>query len=169
MSTGQHTLGRLEAFCGYMMRICHGDTCSPVAEISTPYRKGVGIVRGEAEATANLRRMVACWNACDGSSTEWLEFQNNPDAIEQFGRREPFETRYQKELRKGLLAIEQRDKLLGALRAVLDEVQGCMVSSEKRARDVIAEVSGGFTPGEVVQMLEGSRHAASMAKIGGAA
>lgn len=76
----QHTPGRLEAFCGYMMRICHGDTCSPVAEISTPYRKGVGIVRGEAEAQANLRRMVACWNACDGIDTEKLEKAANDPA-----------------------------------------------------------------------------------------
>lgn len=67
----------------------------------------------------NMRRMAACWNACEGSSTEWLEFQCNPDAVEQFGAREPFETRYTNELRAAVKIKEQRDELLASLKELL--------------------------------------------------
>lgn len=70
-----------------------------------------------ARQVANFRRLAACWNACDGSSTEWLEFQCNPDAVDQFGPSEPFETRYQLALRKGVQAMERRDELLKTLAA----------------------------------------------------
>lgn len=31
----------------------------------------------------NMRRLVACWNACKDSSTEWLELQCKPGVIER--------------------------------------------------------------------------------------
>ena len=69
----------------------------------------------------NALRIVACINACEGSSTEWLEFQTSADRVEQFGPPEPFETRYTKELRKGVYYMEQHEKLLTAAKAWLDD------------------------------------------------
>jgi hypothetical protein len=74
------------------------------------------------DAPGNARRLVACWNACIGSSTKWLEFQTNPDKVEQFGN-EPFETRYSNALRAGLKATEDRAELLKVLRAMVNEPQ----------------------------------------------
>jgi hypothetical protein len=67
----------------------------------------------------NVRRLVACWNACEGSSTKWLEFQNDPDRVEQFGEPEPFETRYTIALQTAVRVMDQRDQLLAALQAYL--------------------------------------------------
>lgn len=64
----------------------------------------------------NMRRLAACWNACDGSSTEWLEFQGSADRVDQCGQPEPFETRYTEALKNGVKAMEQRDALLAALK-----------------------------------------------------
>ena len=62
----------------------------------------------------NVRRLAACWNACEGTSTKWLEFDRSEDRIDQFGEPEPFETRYTKELQQGVMFMEQRDQLLEA-------------------------------------------------------
>lgn len=71
--SGQHTQGRLEAHPTGILRICFGDCCAPVAEIRTPYRHGIGIVKGEHEAQANARRLAACWNACEGIDQETFD------------------------------------------------------------------------------------------------
>jgi len=67
------------------------------------------------EAKANARRIVACINACEGSSTEWLEFQTDPDKVDQFGS-EPFETRYSNALRAGVKAQDMSKQLLDTLK-----------------------------------------------------
>ena len=74
----------------------------------------------EARQIANVRRLVACWNACQGSSTDWLEFQNDKDKVDQFGLPEPFQTRFINELQRGVKAMEQRENLLSALRLLLN-------------------------------------------------
>ena len=60
----QHTQGLLKA-CGvniyaedhttFVASTCAGNTCS-------------------SSADANARRLVACWNACDGTSTKFIEY-----------------------------------------------------------------------------------------------
>lgn len=53
------TAGPWEAFNGYLVRKCEGDYCAPIAEVTAPYRKHVGIVRGELEQEANVRLIAA--------------------------------------------------------------------------------------------------------------
>ena len=105
----------------------------------------------EARQEANMRRLVACWNACDGSSTGWLEFQTSADRVDQFGPPEPFETRYTKELQKGVAFMEQRNALLELLDQVVkafdeydngDEIE-LTAALRNRARKAIAKVTGG--------------------------
>lgn len=72
----------------------------------------------DAKAEANARRLVAAWNACEGSSTEWLEFQSSAEAEDAFGKLEPFETRYSGALLRGVMFMEQRDELLAALKHI---------------------------------------------------
>ncbi len=74
----------------------------------------------EARQIANMRRLVACWNACQGSSTDWLEFQNDKERVDLFGLPEPFQTRFINELKRGVKAMEQRENLLSALRLLLN-------------------------------------------------
>jgi len=54
----------------------------------------------------NMRRLVAAWNACEGSSTEWLEFQSSVERAYQAGPPEPLETRYATELLKGVRLLD---------------------------------------------------------------
>lgn len=73
----------------------------------------------------NARRIVACVNACEGSSTEWLEFQTSEDMAEQFGLPEPFETRDINILKKGLEYMKQRDALLDVLQGLNGRLLRC--------------------------------------------
>jgi hypothetical protein len=64
-------------------------------------------------AKGNTRRVVACWNACDGIATEELEeviFKQRVDAV------------FAREMAIGNLA-DQRDELLAALIALRDAVK----------------------------------------------
>ncbi len=97
--------------------------------------------------TDNAKRIVACVNACKGSSTEWLEFQTSADRVEQFGPPEPFETRYTKELQKGLEYMEQRDSLLAALRSAKhmltrDYIDDAKMAVIEKCDTAITEVTG---------------------------
>jgi len=101
-----------------------------------------------ARQVANFRRLAACWNACEGSSTEWLEFQCSPDAIDQFGPREPFETRYTSALRKGVQAMDQRDDLLKALKKCSAILAGenlsksCLIDALESAQKAMRNATG---------------------------
>lgn len=109
-----------------------------------------------ARQVANFRRLAACWNACEGSSTEWLEFQCNPDAVDQFGKPEPFETRYQNALRKGMQAMEKRDELLDALKGLQGRLLRCIASGASAA-----EAFDSFYQGDVNDIIaksEGEQH-----------
>ncbi len=55
----RHTPGPWQAFNGYLVRKCIGDVCAPIAHIDTPYRHGIGIVKGEHEVSANIRLIAA--------------------------------------------------------------------------------------------------------------
>jgi hypothetical protein len=70
---------------------------------------------------ANARRIVACVNACEGVSTEWLETWANPP--DMFGKPPPLDAamlmwmeKYTEASQRAADAAEQRDKLLAALK-----------------------------------------------------
>lgn len=65
--SAQHTAGLLEVAANYphgLTAICHHDGKG---------WRGIATANTEADA----RRLVACWNACDGISTEALESAGN--------------------------------------------------------------------------------------------
>ncbi len=62
------------------------------------------------------RRIVACVNACAGSSTEWLEFSVSEDCADLSGPFRPLETRITEILKVGLEYMAERDKLLSAMK-----------------------------------------------------
>jgi len=85
---------------------------------------GMGIAQDEA--IANARRIVACVNACSGSSTDWLDFIVSEEYSDEFGGPVPFETRHGEILRMSLgFMVErdqrkkQRDELLEALEIMI--------------------------------------------------
>lgn len=88
--------------------------------------------RSDGECEANARRLVACWNACEGLDTETLELMasgNAPSLREIFGEH-------------GQL-WGQRDELLAALRGLLDALPSATTHPAiKAARAAIAKVEG---------------------------
>ena len=64
------------------------------------------------EASANARRLAACWNACAGFET---------GALEQLPEGETILTRLQEWQKDCIDAQVQRDDLLAACKAVMDE------------------------------------------------
>ncbi len=87
----------------------------------------------------DARRLVACWNACEGISTDALESKQGMPLIVSF----------QREQDRADLAARQRDELLAALRpfASVDlRTQGVhqrFADDVLRARAAIANVTGG--------------------------
>lgn len=71
---------------------------------------------------ANALRLVACWNACDGISTETLEASDN---MAEFARR----------------MLIQRDELLAICQSVVEN--GIGASDLAAMRAAIAKVKGG--------------------------
>lgn len=64
---------------------------------------------------ANARRIVACVNACAGSSVEWLEFSVSEDCADLSGPFDPLETRITSILKTGLEYMTERDALQSQL------------------------------------------------------
>lgn len=60
----KRTPGAWQVMSGYLVRVCVGDVCAPIADIRTPYRKGVGIIRGERELHYNCQYIAAMPDAC---------------------------------------------------------------------------------------------------------
>ena len=94
----------------------------------------------------DARRLVACWNACEGIETHALELMTGDHAIKEqitaTGKQKPRQTRKTIEYRR------QRDELLEALKRLatyLDETASC--NSDKAmaatARAAIAKATGG--------------------------
>lgn len=64
----------MDVHSGYLLRIPFGDYAAPIAESLTPYRPGFeDEILARSEADQNMRRLAACWNACEKVSTEDLE------------------------------------------------------------------------------------------------
>ena len=81
----------------------------------------------DAKAEENSRRLAACWNACEGISTENLE--DNKPIIELANDYNA--------------ALKQRDELLAALVAVFPYCDRLSTGIHDAVRDAIARVKGG--------------------------
>ena len=104
--SAQHTQGPLQHRHLDYLQICDTDGekrgCAPVARVT-------GGKNGEtrAEARANARRLVACWNACLGLTTENLERYGTLDraSVASHVRRDELQ--------------RDRDELLSALKELI--------------------------------------------------
>lgn len=84
----------------------------PLAECS-----GHGRMSTDDEVIA--RRLVACWNACIGVPTDWLEAQSNEALAAMFGTVAPLHMRLQNAMQEAVAAKNQRDALLAALNEIV--------------------------------------------------
>jgi hypothetical protein len=84
---------------------------------------------------ADLRRLAACWNACDGLTTENLELCGTLDYADV--KRNVAQTAYVNDLQT------QRDQLLEALKNIVDV--GLSTSRIAAARAAIAKATGDKT------------------------
>lgn len=92
--------------------------------VGIPGTKDVVAINGEVgsddeeESIANARRLVACWNSCDGITTISLEDGNSTN-------RQPM-----LDMANGIAELEQeRDELLKALREYSGGVPGAMAKA----------------------------------------
>lgn len=128
MSAEKHTQGRLTV-------VRHGAIVGgPIREyVNGSGQDQVAMTTGaewmaEGEKEANARRLVACWNACEGSTTESLELLGSD---------------YIKPL---VDLIRQRDELLAALYEATDlmgRADLATISHLPKYRALIAKVKGG--------------------------
>lgn len=94
---------------------------------------GRRILELEHGTTDELKRLAACWNACEGLSTEALERLGTLD-----------KARVQLDVIRAE-AIAQRDELLAVLVEAEDYLRNCANSPEMadKARAAIAKAAGG--------------------------
>lgn len=125
MSEAKHTPGRLRVSSGWLIT---ADGSIPIAEESPHHSR--------TENDANMARLAACWNACEGLPIYALEAgRMSPDA-------------FQLNESRADQAERQRDELLAALEAVVNdwtaqfERQGHMAPAWcKQARAAIAKAT----------------------------
>ena len=101
----------------------------------------------EEKQRANLQRLAACWNACEGVPMDWLASWANPEIREMFGSFDPLHIVLRKWMEKAMehsqraaAAVAQRDELLAArqvlgaerirLEAERDELLAALVKLE---------------------------------------
>lgn len=125
MSEAKHTPGRLRVSSGWLIT---ADGSIPIAEESPHHSR--------TENDANMARLAACWNACEGLPIYALEAgRMSPDA-------------FQLNESRADQAERQRDELLAALEVVVSdwtaqfERQGHMAPAWcKQARAAIAKAT----------------------------
>jgi hypothetical protein len=126
-----HTQGKL-GFDQYgSIKTSRGETLS-LDGVSMP----CGYVPSEHIGKKNARRLVACWNACDGISTEALEMAAALGGL--------------RDVSPGAAVFSQRDELLAALKDMLswlddgnrDISYACLIDV-KNARAAIARAEKG--------------------------
>lgn len=106
-----HTEGRLKARAWSNhaeTTIVRDDLAGPVEAVA----ECSGFGRASEHCEANARRLVACWNACEGVSTETLE------CLKDFQR--------QSAMQSLQATLAERDELIEALRAAKQFVTGRM-------------------------------------------
>ena len=76
--TAQHTPGRLVIHQDHTHKVLSIEDAGDFGhlKINSPWVEDAW--EGDEEAEANARRLVACWNACEGISTEALEGDEAP-------------------------------------------------------------------------------------------
>ncbi len=99
------TPGPWEQFNGYVVRKCVDDTCAPIASIDAPYRKFVGIVRGEHEAQANLRLIAAAHDMAQLVVDQQSEIERLRKDAERYRWMRGEATRYKGNDAAGLLTV----------------------------------------------------------------
>ena len=118
--SAQHTPGRLAVRGGYSIYTTDG---TPVADTCL-----TASIPDNDEA--NARRLVACWNACEGIQTELLEHY--------YGDRGGLDAALdQASLRDHTTAVQQRDELLAALKMVQSQCES-MVGADWRKWEELA-------------------------------
>lgn len=80
------------------------------------------------QETANARRLVACWNACQGISTMDLELDN---------------VQFVAQLKERLAFKAQRDELLETLLQIVDGARNPRFDAYAHARKAVAKHTGG--------------------------
>lgn len=137
--TTQHTQGRLtlelvESDSGTIRHLCPVDK-DGLSVLTVVEHEGVKFAAVYLDDDA--RRLVACWNWCEGQETEGLELSI------KIGRtaKDFINEAYTKEL----TLIAQRDELLAALKLIRSaESTGCALEYVKGiARAAIAKAEGG--------------------------
>lgn len=114
MSGGKHTPGRVEMLTGYDGSISVAAAGPCRINLTTAGTPIIADVCRHADAEffdgeANARRIVACWNACMGLSTEALERLGTLD-----------KARVELDVLRAQL-MEQRDELAEALQLMLEQ------------------------------------------------
>lgn len=115
MSTN-HTPGRLQVntqaeYCGARIDAENGRGVFHALQRDPHPTIGQGI--SQAEAAENARRLAACWNACEGLSTESLERSDTIASMQARIRR--LEAELEAVANDGLRLIGDRDHLRAAL------------------------------------------------------
>lgn len=125
--SAQHTQGRLVVRGGYSIYAADGKT--PVADACLDNSVA-------AHDEANARRLVACWNACDGISTEALEHLGTLDRA-----------RVQQDVIRAE-AISQRDELLAAT----NDIGSIVAQGFRPRRHRQGEGRCGMTRDDIIRM-----------------
>ncbi len=138
--SAKHTQGRLtvagptiqgsEDACGVPLALAH---------MLNPYAGATGAAD---RVEANARRLVACWNACDGISTERLEDLGRPLLNHLIGCDERA-ARMVKERDELLVALERAERKLSAYVGVCTGDKELTEAVLPLARAAIAKVKGG--------------------------
>jgi hypothetical protein len=81
--TVSHTPGPWQAFNGYLVRKCVGESCAPIAHVDTPYRHGIGVVKGHREVEANIRLIAAAPDLLEALelARQWLVYRANEEDL----------------------------------------------------------------------------------------
>lgn len=102
----QHEAGRLKIDARGILKIDRMGLADIGLKINSPWVEDAW--EGDAQAEANMRRLAACWNACEGLPTEFLE----KHGVTRSG------------IAKGVDDLtRQRDELLAALKKLLPLVE----------------------------------------------
>lgn len=103
--SAKHTPGRLQAGVSKYQGVQSFTAVSEGNEQKIVAMCGLAGALDELESIANACRLAACWNTCEGISTEHLERHGLPDLAQKISD-----------------IVAQRDELLEALKALRDSL-----------------------------------------------
>jgi hypothetical protein len=94
--------------------------CGTVEVVETMHKSGRDPM---VDIPANVRRIAACVNACDGVPTEWLENYANQEMAEFFGQGRPLDEALRHWMQEWSTACRQRDELVAILKVCMRAIQ----------------------------------------------